>query len=82
MGEVAGAFGGTEGVEGLADGVPEGVDGSGRGGAEQRLELGEQLFDRVQIGAVGRQVEQPGAARRDRFAPAVDLVGAEVVHDH
>jgi len=45
------------------------------------LELGEGVLDRVQIGAVGWQVEQPGAAGFDRFADAVDLVGRQVVHD-
>ena len=50
MGEVVGAFGGGEGVESVADGVPEAVDGAGCGGAQQRLELGEGLLDRVQVG--------------------------------
>jgi hypothetical protein len=50
-----------------ADGMPVGGDGSGCGGPEQRLELGEDLLDRVQVGRVGRQVEQPGTAGRDRF---------------
>jgi hypothetical protein len=47
MGEGVGALGGREGVEGVANGMPEGVDGSGCGGAEQRLELSEDLLDRV-----------------------------------
>jgi hypothetical protein len=50
VGEVVGAFGGSEGVEQLADGVPERLDGARRGGAQQRLELGEGVLDRVQVG--------------------------------
>ena len=37
----------------------EGVEGSRRGFAQEGLQLGEPLLDRVEIGAVGRQVEQP-----------------------
>ena len=45
------------------------------------FELGEDLLDRVEVGAVGRQVEEAGAAGFDRFAHAGDLVGRKVVHD-
>ena len=41
LGEVVGVFGGREGVEELADGVPEHVDASGRD-PQQGLELGEE----------------------------------------
>jgi hypothetical protein len=44
------AFDGGEGVEGLADGLPEGVDGTLGGGSEQGLQLGEDLLDGVQSG--------------------------------
>ena len=43
------------------DGVDQGVEGSRLGFAQQGFEFGEPLLDRVEIGAVGRQVEQPGA---------------------
>jgi hypothetical protein len=78
MGEVVGAVGGGEGVEGLTDGLPERLDGAAGGSAEQRLEVGEGLLDRVQIRAVGRQVEQLRPGRLDRCAHARDLVRAEV----
>ena len=53
MGEVVVAFGCAEGVEGLADGVPEGVDGAGCRGAKQGFELGEDLLDRIEVRVVG-----------------------------
>ena len=54
-----------------------------RGGlAQERLELGEQLLDRVQIGAVGGQVEERGAGRGDRLADAIDPVRGQVVEHH
>src|SRR3712207_7658528 len=51
--------------------------GSGGGGAEQALELAEGEFDRVEIRAVGRQVEQRRPARLDGFAHAGDLRSEE-----
>lgn len=53
MGEVVVAFGEGEGVEGMADGLPERVDGAAGGGSEQRLELGKGLLDRVEVRAKG-----------------------------
>ena len=42
--------------------VPDGLDGSRGGFAQQVLELGEDLFDRVQVWRIFRQEEQLGAA--------------------
>ena len=50
-------------------------------GSEALLEFAPCLFDRVEVRRVGRQVEQRSPARLDPLAYAVDLVGAEVVHD-
>ena len=36
--------------------------------AQERLELGERLLDRVQVWTVGRQVEQRHAGRLDQVA--------------
>jgi hypothetical protein len=38
---------GEGGGEGMADRLPEGVDGAAGGGAEQRLDLGEDELDQV-----------------------------------
>ena len=48
-----GAFVGGEGFEGAGDGCNQGVEGSCRGFAQERFELGEPLLDRVEIGAIG-----------------------------
>jgi len=62
VGEVVGTFGGAEGVEQLADRLPEAVDRAPGGGAQQRLELGEGVLDRIQFlgqvpkGAVGQNL--------------------------
>jgi hypothetical protein len=57
MVEVVGAFAWRHGGEEAADGRPELVPRARRGLAQQRLKLGEQLLDRVEIRAVGRQIE-------------------------
>jgi hypothetical protein len=59
--EIVGALGGREGRQQVADGVPQGIDGAGGGFAQQRLELGEDLFDEIEVGAVRRPITQDGA---------------------
>ena len=71
-----------QGGEEVADGRPEFVPGARGGLAQERLELGEQLLDRVQIGAVGWQVKERGAGRGDRLADAIDPVRGQVVKHH
>ena len=46
------------------------------------FELGEELLDRVQIGRVFRQVEQPGTDCTNGAAHGIGLVRTEIVHDH
>lgn len=59
-----------------------GVDGARWLLPQKRFELGEGELDRVHVGAVGRQVEDLGAAGGDGLADAGDLVGGQVVeHD-
>src|SRR6516162_7827262 len=57
-------------------------DGSLGGLSQQGLELGEELLDRIEIGTVGRKVEQLGADRLDESAYPRPLVAGEIVHDH
>lgn len=51
------------------------------GFAHQMLELGEDLLDRVEIGAVWRQEQQPGASATDRLTDGGPFVTAQIVHD-
>jgi len=46
------------------------------------FEFGEELLDRVQIGRVFRQIEEPGTSRADGVAYGLAFVRAEIVHDH
>ena len=80
--EVVGAFLGGEGVEQLADRSDDSFDGARCGVARQVLELGEDLFDRVQIGRILGQEEQLGACRSDGAANGLAFMAAEIVHDH
>jgi len=45
------------------------------------LEFGEGHFDRVQMGAVGRQEQEPGASRLEAVLCSVAFVAAEVIRD-
>ena len=65
----------------MGDGVPETVACPLARFSQQRLEFGKGLFDGIEIGAVGRQVEQLGLAVFDRFPNAGDLVTGQIVHD-
>jgi len=77
----AAAFLRREAVEGLTDGLPQDV-ASARGGlAQRRFELGEGLFDWVEIGAVGRQVDELGTLRDDCFENAGSLMAAQIVEE-
>ena len=80
--EVVCAFVRTDFGEGVGDCCDESFDGSGSGLSQQGFELGEELFDRVEVGAVGRQVAQLSADGLDGFADARDLVAGQVVHHH
>ena len=78
--EVVEAFLWRVGFEQLADGGDEGFEGARGGFAQQVLQLGEDLFDRVQIGRVFGQEEQFGAHGSDRPTNGFSFVAAEIVH--
>jgi hypothetical protein len=71
-----------EGIEQFADTLPCCFDGSLGGFSQEQFELGEHLFDRVQVGRVGRQEQEPGSGRADRLADGGTLVAAQIVHDN
>ena len=64
------------------DGSPEGFDGALGGLSQEGLELGEGLLDRVAVGWVGRQIDEPHPTRFDCLGNALGLVRGEVVLDH
>ena len=66
----------------MSDAPPKRVDGSLFGLAQKGLELRKILLDRIEVGRIGRQEDEPGTLRFDHLANAVDLVGSEIVHDH
>ncbi len=68
-------------VEGLAEGVLQLGDGAEFASSEFVLDLREDLFDGVEVGAVGRQVQHSGSDGVYRFDGGFDLVGLQVVQD-
>ena len=77
------AFFGFEEAADISNGLEERVVGSSLRGAHVGLELGESHFDRVQIGAVGRQEEEPGAPCLEAFGGCFAFVAGEIIeHDH
>jgi len=68
-------------AEQVADVAPAGLDRARIGFAQQGLELGEDLFDWIEIGRVAGQEEQLGAGSADQAAHGFTLVAAEIVHD-
>ena len=65
MGEEVCAFDWLELSKGVGGGGFERVEGSRGMLSHMGLELGEGIFDRIEVGTVGRQVEQLGAAGLD-----------------
>jgi hypothetical protein len=57
------------------------VDGALLGRAHAVLDLGEGLFDRIEVGRVWRQIPEPCAGRFNQAAQGRRLVAAEIVHD-
>ena len=49
--------------------------------AQRRFQLRECHFDRIEVRRIGRQIAHFGADRFERLANAVDLVGAQVIHE-
>ena len=49
--------------------------------SEQRLEFGEGLLDGIEVGAVGRQINQFGSHALDRLPDPGHLVAGQVIHD-
>jgi hypothetical protein len=60
----------------------EGIDHAGLGGPQVPFDLGPALFEGVEVGRVGWQIEQLSAALLDLLPHLRVLVGGEIVHHH
>jgi len=65
----------------IGDGLDEGFEGSCGVFSQSRFELGEGLFDRVEVGAVGGQIDRRRAGALDCFSDTCDLVAGQIIHD-
>lgn len=59
--------------------IPKRIDAALGGLAQQRLELGEHLLDRIEVRRVWRLVQDAGAPGSDGLRNAADLVAGQVV---
>jgi len=50
--------------------------------AEALLDLAPHRFDGIEIGRIGRQIEQPRAPGLEGFADSPDFVRRQIVQDH
>jgi len=64
-----------------SDMPPNVFDGTLLGEAHPMLDLGEGLFDRIEVWRVGQQIPESCAGGLDHASEFSRLVGAEVVHD-
>jgi len=77
------AFLGFEERADAANGLFEGVIGSGLGCAHMGFEFGEGHFDGVQIGTVGRQEQEPSALCFEASGGCFAFVAAKIIeNDH
>ena len=81
MGDVTTAFVGPEAVQEGPDPPPRCLDGAFGGAPEERFELGEALFNRVEIGGGGRQEAQRGPRSLNGPPHSRARVAAESVQD-
>src|SRR3954454_20985997 len=73
-GEVVGALGWGEGFEEPADLLPKALDGPLGSPPEERLQFGKGVLDWIEVGTVGRQVEQDSACLFDQRSHVWTLV--------
>jgi hypothetical protein len=59
-------------LQGIGGGSLNCIEGSRGGLPHMRLELGEGVFDRIEVGTVGRQIEKFGAAGFNSLPDAGD----------
>ena len=65
----------------MGDFIPEGLCGSGGRLAQQGLELGEEVFDGIEVRRIGWQKEKSGTGAVDSLFYLGNLVACQVVED-
>src|SRR3954467_3242954 len=70
VGEPAGGVAGGDGGEGVPGRGAEVVIGASTGAPEGLLDLGERFLDRIEVGRIGRERQEAGAASLDSSADA------------
>ena len=81
MRDVVNALGRGKRREGRADRLPEGGLRPGRGSAQERFELGKDLFDGVVVGGIRGEEEQGRPHGFNRLADRRPFVDGEIVQD-
>lgn len=79
--QVVSAFTWREGFEDVGDAIGDVVEAPFLGLSQKLLELGEHLFDGIEVRAIGGQVEKPCAGGFEGAPDGLRLVAAEIVHD-
>ena len=68
--------------EGVFEGVRNRVEGPWLGLSDERLQFGEDLLDRIEVGRIFGEEEEAGAGGSDRVPHGLAFVRAEIVgHD-
>jgi hypothetical protein len=80
--KIVSAFGWREGIKDLANRSPSVGDGSRLGLPHEVFELGEELFNRIEIWTIGRQEEEVCAGLSDGVTNSFSFVAAKIVEDH
>lgn len=80
MANISSTFVGLELIEQSTAGRPKRLLRTGRCFPEERLELGKDLLDGIEVGAVRRQITNVGTRGLNGLGNAGHLVRAEVVH--
>ncbi len=68
--------------DGIGDGLIEFLCGPGADGTEMLFDLCPGLFDGIEIGGIGRQIEHLRFSGLDQLAHLFELVRTEIVQHH
>src|SRR6516225_2943768 len=79
--KVADAFRGSESIQDPAQVCPEFIDGALFRTTDQVLELGEGIFNRIEIRAVWGQEHHPSTGRLDRIPGLNSFVTGQVIQN-